>query len=149
MKKAIIILTVVLGMATTIFGQTKAQKEAKLKAQIIALDRSGWEAWKNKDVNWFKNNTTPEFMTSTGGGLSSKAEVIKSTPTECQVKSYVLDDFKFFILSETAVLLTYTVRQDAICSGKKIPAEVRASVTYVKRGGKWLEAFYMDATIDQ
>ncbi len=148
MKKAVIILIVALSMATTILAQTKTQNEAKLKAAIIALDRSGWEAWKNKDVKWFKNNTTDGFMTSSDGGLISKAEVIKSTPTECQVKSYSLDNFKFVILNETAVLLTYTVLQDAVCSGNKIPAKVRASVIYVKRGGKWLEAFYMDATIE-
>ena len=40
--------------------------------------------------------------------------------------------------------MTYTAMQDGACSGKIIPGNVRASVVYVKRGGKWLEALYME-----
>jgi hypothetical protein len=40
--------------------------------------------------------------------------------------------------------MTYTAMQDGVCSGKTIPAKVRASVVYVKRGGKWLAALYME-----
>ena len=40
-------------------------------------------------------------------------------------------------------LLTYIATQDGVCAGKAITPKVRATVSYVKRGGKWLEAFYM------
>ena len=53
------------------------------------------------------------------------------------------------MLDENAALLTYTAMQDAVCNGETIPAKVRASVNYVKRGGKWLEAFYMETPITQ
>ena len=70
-------------------------------------------------------------------------------PRDCEVKSFSFDNFKFVMLDENAALLTYTAMQDAVCNGETIPAKVRASVNYVKRGGKWLEAFYMETPITQ
>jgi hypothetical protein len=51
------------------------------------------------------------------------------------------DNFKFVTLDKDSVLMTYTAMQEGVCSGKTIPANVRASVVYVKRGGKWLEVY--------
>ena len=149
MKKILLILLSALTFGTTAFGQTKTSKNASLEKQIIALDISGWEAWKTNNVKWFQTNTAPEFMAINGGVISTRADVIKYTPTGCEVKSYALDDFKFVVLSENTVLLTYTALQDAICDGKKIPAKVRAAVTYIKRGGRWLEACYVDTPLTQ
>jgi hypothetical protein len=75
--------------------------------------------------------------------------MIKSKQSDCEVKSVLPSDFKFVMLNKKAALLTYTVFQDAICSGNKIPSKIRASVNYVKRNGKWLEAFYMESTISE
>lgn len=149
MKKTLIILLSALTVGTTGFAQTKMSKNASLEKHIIALDISGWEAWKNNNVKWFETNTAAEFMAINGGVISTRAEVIKYTPSGCQVKSYSLDDFRFVVLSENTVLLTYTAFQDAICDGKKIPEKVRAAVTYIKRGGRWLEACFMDSPILQ
>lgn len=149
MKKTLIIVLSALTLGTTGFGQTKTSKNAKLEKQIIALDISGWEAWKTNNVKWFQTNTAPEFMAINSGVISTRADVIKYTPTGCEVKSYSLDDFKFVVLSENTVLLTYTAFQDAVCDGKKIPEKVRAAVTYIKRGGRWLEACFMDSPILQ
>ena len=149
MKKTLIILLSALTVGTAGFAQTKSSKIASLEKQIIALDLSGWEAWKTKNVKWFQTNTAAEFLAINGGVISTRAEVIKYTPTGCEVKSYSLDDFKFVVFSENTVLLTYTALQDAVCDGKKIPAKVKAVVTYIKRGGRWLEACYVDTPLTQ
>jgi hypothetical protein len=60
--------------------------------------------------------------------------------SECEIKSYSLDNFKFLMLDKNSALITFTAMQDGVCSGKTIPANVRASAIYVKRGGKWLVA---------
>ena len=49
------------------------------------------------------------------------------------------------MLDKNAVLLTYTATQDAVCGGKKAPTNLQVAVNYVNRGGKWLEAMYMQA----
>jgi hypothetical protein len=148
MKRTLIILLTVLTVGTTAFSQTKMTK-AQLEKHIIALDKLAWEAWKNKNAEWFKTHTTEEFLSINSEGVSNKAEVIKATPTECDVKSFSLDNFKFVMLNETAVVLTYTIIQDATCGGKKVAPRARASVNYVKRNGKWLEALYMETPITE
>jgi Domain of unknown function (DUF4440) len=92
---------------------------------------------------------TEEFLLVNSEGVSNKTQVVKSTATDCDVKSYSLDNFKFVMLDKNTALMTYTAMQDGVCGGKAIPANVRASVNYVKRGGKWLEAFYMETPMAQ
>ncbi len=127
-------------------AQTKVSKEEKIKEQIIALEKSGWEAWKNKDDNWFQANTTKDFLSVNSQGISNKEQVVKSTATDCNVKSISLDNFRFVILNESTVLLTYTSVQEGECGGIKLK-KVRASVNYIKQKGKWLEAFYMETPV--
>ena len=149
MKQMIMILVIAIGALSTAFGQTKITDDSKLKGQIIALETAGWEAWKNKDSSWTRDNVTAEFLLINSDGVSNKAQVIKATATDCEVKGYSLDNFNFVILDKDSVLMTYTAKQDGVCNGKTIPANVRASVVYVKRGAKWLESLYMETPTTQ
>ena len=149
MKQLIMILMIVVSVSSVAFGQAKMSNDDKVKTQIIAIEKAGWEAWKNKDASWTKNNVTEEFMLVNSYGVSNKAETIKSTATDCEVKSYSLDNFKFVMSGKDTALMTYTAMQDGVCSGQTIPAKVRSSVVYVKRGAKWLEAFYMETPMAQ
>jgi hypothetical protein len=126
-------------------AQTKDIDEGTLEKQIIELDKQGWEAWKNNDPKWYIENTTESFQSISSDGISNKTDVVKGTPTGCQVASYSLTDFNFTMLDENAVLLTYTATQDAVCGGEKAPSSLTVAVNYVKREGKWLEAMYMQA----
>ena len=144
MKKKIMIMMIAIAASSVALGQTTMSKDSKVEAQIIALEKAGWEAWKNKDSSWTRDNVTEEFLLVNSDGVSNKTQVVKYTATDCEVKSYSLDNFKFVTLDKDSVLMTYTAMQDGVCSGKTIPANVRASVVYVKRGGKWLEALYME-----
>jgi hypothetical protein len=144
MKKMIMVIMIAIAALSFAFGQTKMATDSKVEAQIIGLEKAGWEAWKNKDSSWTRDNVTEEFLLVNSEGVSNKTQVVKSTATDCEVKSYSLDNFKFVTLDKDSVLMTYTAMQDGVCSGKTIPANVRASVVYVKRGGKWLEALYME-----
>jgi hypothetical protein len=58
MNKTIMIIFSFLFISSTIFGQTTKASIEKIKNHIIALDKSGWEACKNKDAKWYKKNTT-------------------------------------------------------------------------------------------
>ncbi|HEX2683844.1 MAG TPA: DUF4440 domain-containing protein [Ferruginibacter sp.] len=148
MKRSLIIAISILGITSFSSAQTKMTK-AQLEKHIINLDKLAWEAWKNKNAAWFKDHTTDEFVSINGDAVSNKADVIRSTPVDCDVKSFSFSDFNFVMLSEDAVLLTYTAKQDATCGGKKISPHVRAAVNYVKRKGKWLEAMYIETPITE
>lgn len=119
-------------------------KDDKSSARIIALEKAGWEAWKNKNANRFRDNTTDECVWINSEGISTKAEMIKSTQADCNVTSDALNSFRFVRLNNITVLLTYIAIQDGYCGNKKLTGKIRASVNYVKRGGKWREAFYME-----
>ena len=136
---------VAVGVSSVAVGQPKVSKDPEVEAQVIALEKAGWEAWKNKDAGWFQNNLTDEFLQVNSDAVSTKAEVVRSTATDCDVKNVSLDNFRFVMLDKDAVLLTYTAMQEGTCGGQRIPQHVRATVNYVKRGGRWLEAMYMEA----
>ncbi|MEO8649764.1 MAG: nuclear transport factor 2 family protein [Acidobacteriota bacterium] len=150
MKKVLMILMVIFCVSCTCFSQANRSSENKtVESRIITLEKAGWEAWKNKDTSWTKNNVTEEFMLVNAFGVSTKADTIRSTATDCDVKSYSLDNFKFVMAGKDTVLMTYTAKQDGVCGGKSIPAQVRSSVVYIRRGGKWLEALYMETPAEQ
>ena len=147
MKKLMMILIIAIGVSSIAYGQTKMSKDSN-EAQIIALEKASWEAWKNKDAKWYQTNTIDEAMWINSESATGKTQVIKDLAT-CDMKSYSLDNFNFVMLSKDVASLNYTAMQDAVCNGKKIPSQVRAIVNYVKRGGKWLEGMYMETPMTQ
>ncbi len=149
MKKIMMILMIAIGVSSVTFGQTKMLKDSKVEAQVVALEKQSWQEWKNKNGSWFQTNLTEDALNVSGGGVSNKAQIVKFTATDCEIKSYSVDNFKFVMLDKNAALITYTGMQDGVCSGKTIPANVRASSVYVKRGGKWLNALYMETPVTQ
>lgn len=148
MKKLMMILMIAIGVSSVAFGQEKTSKNNSVKAQIIALEKAGWQAWKNKDANWYQKNLTDDALSVHGNDVADKAQNIKDF-IGCEVKSFSLDDFKFVMIDKDAALITFKAMQDAVCNGKTQPAAVRASSVYVKRGGKWLNIFYTEIPLDQ
>ena len=149
MKKLFLFLLIAVSTSPVSFCQTTMAKKSTAEARVIAIEKAGWQAWKNKDVAWYKANVAADFLMVNGEGITNKADIIKSIPAGCEVKSFSLDDFKFVMLNESAVMLTYTAMQDAVCNGKTLPAKVRSTVNYIKRGGKWLEVMYMETPVTQ
>ncbi|MEO8073806.1 MAG: nuclear transport factor 2 family protein [Acidobacteriota bacterium] len=144
MKKIMMILMIAIAASSVAFGQTKMSKDSKVEAQVIALEKASWEEWKNKNSGWFQANLTEDALNISDAGVSNKAQIVKFTGSECEIKSYSFDNFQFVALDKNAAMITYTAKQDGVCSGKTIPASVRSTSVYVKRGGKWLQALYTE-----
>lgn len=140
-----------LGCATifTANAQTTITPTDKIEMQIIALEQAGWDAWKNNDPEWFKRNTAAEFLNISANGIATREQVIADTPNGCKVNSVSIDNYKFVALTANVVMLTYLAKQDGTCGGVKLPSNLRVTVTYVLREGKWLEACYMETPIGQ
>ena len=73
--KQLLALAAVLTMVGAAFGQTRGEADKTLEARIITLDKQGWEAWKNNDATWFKENTTADFVSISSDGISNKADM--------------------------------------------------------------------------
>ena len=146
MKKAFILLAVII-LSLSVKSQQRSAAELELKARIIKLEKAGWDAWKNKNSSWFRYNTTSDCVWINSEGVINKEEMMRSTETDCAVSLVALDDFKFIRLNTNTVLLTYTAIQEGSCGKTKLAPKIRASVNYVKRGSRWLEAFYMETPV--
>ena len=132
MKKIMMILMIAIGVSSVAFGQTKMSKDSKVEAQIIALEKAGWEAWKNKNAAWYQANSTDEAVWINSESATDKPQFIKDLST-CDVKSYSLDNFKFVMLSKDVALLYYTAMQDGVCSGKKIRQVAQCHLRQARR----------------
>ena len=149
MKKMLMIMVIAIAASPIAFGQTKMSKDKgnSVETQIIALEKQGWEAWKNKNISWFQTNLTEDALFVSSDGVANRSQIVKFMGSECDLKSYSMDNFKFLMLDKNSALITFTGMQDGVCSGKTLPATVHASAVYVKRGGKWLVAYYTDTPV--
>ncbi|HUR97640.1 MAG TPA: nuclear transport factor 2 family protein, partial [Pyrinomonadaceae bacterium] len=106
----------VISVSSAAFGQTKTAHGPK--AEIIALEKAGWEAWKNKNPSWYQANTIAEVVSINSDGVSDKAQMIRYL-SGCDVKSFALDNFKFVALGSDAAMMTYTATQDEFALGRR------------------------------
>lgn len=144
MRKTTLAVMLFLGAQFMSFGQSRTFNNEVVKSKIIALEKEAWSAWQNKNPQWYRENATDECLWVTAAGVSNKTDWVKTGASACDVKSYSLDNYQLVSLSENAVVITYTATVEAVCGNYTLPPKMRASVTYVKRKGKWLEAFYME-----
>src|SRR6185369_17255761 len=111
----VIVLTLV--FASCAYAQTTATpspspspKPAMSRAQsqraIIATEKKFWEAWKNKDMKFFRANLSADaVMIGPNGVADKKTSLTAMEGMKCEVKSYDLMDIKVsFLSSSTAIM---------------------------------------------
>ena len=123
-------------------GQTTTSESDEVKEHLIKLEKQSWEAWKNRDSNFFQDFLSDDHVEVGFGGLTNKAEVVAFVGSPvCTVKSYKLDRFEMKMLDKNTALLIYWEEQDTVCN-KRVPSPCWVSSLYMKRGDKWLNVFY-------
>ncbi len=129
-------------------NSAKPTAAAPTKEALMAIEKSGWEAWKNRDTKWTEDNYTDKGFNLSGTGRTDKATMIKMTTTQkCDIKSYSLSDDKLQMAGADVAILTFKGAQDATCDGKKSPATVWSASVYVREGDKWKAAFYAETAV--
>ncbi len=104
-----------------------------------------WDAWATAKSDYVKTTVSEDGINVSFTGAADKKQSIADIESgACKVKSYKFKDFKLSLFSPDMALLTYRVDQDAACGGQQLPPAVYASALYVKRGGKWLNAFHQE-----
>lgn len=148
MKRSIVALTLVAVAFTFTSGQVK--RNSSVEAEIVALEKRAYEAWKNKDKRFFEEHMSDDgqFLDPDGGG--GKAQYVRAIiDNNCTVNGYALDKTKVTMLNQDAALLTYRYTYDIVCGGKPEAGPLWASTIYVRRGGKWLIAFHQELPATQ
>jgi hypothetical protein len=148
MKPTWIAVLLALVAVTLVWGQ--AQNNQSVEAEIIALEKRGFEAWKNKDKKFFQDTMLEESLALYSAGVANKeqwAQLI--VDPNCTVKTYDLDNIKVTMMNKDTALLTYRYTHDTVCKGKQEPSPVWASTLFVKRGKKWLQIFHQETNAEQ
>ncbi len=143
MKRSIIALVLLTLVATFALGQMKGNDS--VEAQIVALEKRAFEAWKNKDRSYFEDYMSDAGQYLDFNGVGGKAQYVKAIiDNNCTVSSYSLDNTKVTMLSKDVALLTYRYAHDVVCGGNPEASPLWASTVYVQRGDKWLIAFHQE-----
>jgi len=118
---------------------------APTKDAIVALEKSGWEAWKNHDDKFWDAYMSDKAVGFGKEGRQDKAAIIKSlTEAKIDVKSYSFSDENLTMLSPDVAVLAFKAAENCTVNGKPCPKEVWASSVYVREGDKWKSFFYVE-----
>ncbi|RPJ59793.1 MAG: nuclear transport factor 2 family protein [Acidobacteria bacterium] len=148
MKSRLLAAFVVVCLSVISGGSLVAQD---VKSDVTAIEKSLWEAWKNKQTDPFRQNLADNTVGVSPMGITAgKEQVIKEmTASPCEVRSFSLSDWQVHEITPETVIVTYKAKQDATCQGNKVPADVVASSVYVKKDGKWLAASHFETPVMQ
>jgi hypothetical protein len=115
---------------------------------LMTLERSAYDAWKNKDAKFWDAFLAENFVGLGPSGKMDKAAATTAyTGSNCDVKGTTLSEEEMTHLSPDAALITYKVAQDATCDGQKLPANSWGVGMYVREGGQWKGAFHAEMPI--
>jgi hypothetical protein len=129
-------------------SQRVAENKSALQDTLTRLENRSWEAWKNRDGQFFQQFLSDDHVEVGFTGVAGKAAIVAFVASPvCLVKSYAVENFTLTIFNENTALLTYRAEQDTSCGGKAVPSPVWASSLYVRQNGVWLNALYQQTAI--
>jgi hypothetical protein len=143
MKKLSVIALLIFAGASLTLGQGTPAKQSALKETLTNLERQSWVAWQKRDGKFFQDFLADDHVEVGFSGTTNKATVVAFVASPvCVVKSYAVDKFELTQFDANTALLTYHAEQDTTCGGNAVPSPVWVSSLYVRRDGRWLNAFY-------
>lgn len=125
----------------------KSESDIKeVKRGLAALN----EAFHKGDAAAVGQLMSDDHIAITGyyGGLADKAAQLKGL-SELKLSEYRPGEMKITKLTTDAYLITYEINQKGTYKGKAVTPKCYASVVWVKRDGKWVEAFYQETALGE
>lgn len=117
-------------------------------AAMMAVEKSVWEAWMEKDAAKLQELTTPDlsFQNIYGTYFANEADTLKNwTSTYCDIKSVSVTDGDGTLLSPTVGILNRTGRAEGSCNGQKLPpVPIHGTSVFVKDKDSWKLAFSLN-----
>jgi len=120
-----------------------AAAAAPSKDTIAVIEKSGWEAWKNRDGKVQAEILSDRYIGFTPTGRATKAASVEAMSKQnCKVNSYSWSDEQFKMIGSDVAVLTFKADQDYTCDGKKGDTPTWSATVYVREGDKWKNVFY-------
>jgi hypothetical protein len=121
-----------------------AKKNGAVDQELVRTETGFFEAWKSKDVAYFRNHIPENGIFWGEYGTASRDQQLeeqKGSAQACVVEGYSLSDFGVLPLATGAYLLTYKAEQHATCGGQQVPVHMNGSSVYIFKDGRW-QAIY-------
>ncbi len=135
-------LLIAVAFATPTYSQP--QKKNSVDQELIRTETGFFEAWKSRDVAYFRTHIPENGIFWGEYGTASRAgqlEEQEGSAKSCAVEGYGLSEFSVLPVATGAYLLTYKAEQYATCGGQKVPVHMNGSSVYIFKDGRW-QAIY-------
>jgi len=131
--------------APTSNANTSASKSTMAAdAEVIANEKSGWDAIKKKDWEAFGKLLASDYLQVLDDGVYDRTRAL-SAIKDFDLSDYTLSDWKTIPIDKDAVIVTYSSTVKATYKGQAAPAgPFREAAAYVNRNGQWLAVFYQE-----
>ncbi len=147
MKKPFLLCCVALIAAPVCFGQGKLAKSDKSHPSewtISDLEKSAWEAYKNKQADAFKALMSKDYYGVYSEGVKTlDAELADMAKTD--LRDYSFADMKVVFPHPKVAVLTYKATVQATSDGKDISGTYNSGSVWIQHGGKWVGACHAEA----
>ena len=147
MKKPFILCFITLAaIAPLCFGQAKpakAGKSAPSESAITDLEKSAWEAYKNKQADAFKALMSKDYYGVYAEGVKNlDAELADMAKTD--LRDYSFSDIKVAFPHPKMAVVTYKAKVQATSGGNDMSGTYNSGSVWVQQGGKWVGAFHTE-----
>jgi hypothetical protein len=136
-----------LAIAPICLVQAKPAKEGKSadnESTITDLEKSAWEAYKNKQADAFKALMSKDYYGVYAEGVKNlDAELADMAKTD--LREYSFADVKVVFPHPKVAVMTYKATMQASADGKDVSGTYNCGSVWVERGKKWVGAFHTEA----
>src|SRR5213080_187036 len=148
MKKQFILFCMMLvALAPVCFAQASPAKQAKSassESAITDLEKSAWEAYKNKQADAFKALMSKEYYGVYAEGVKNlDAELADMAKSD--LRDYSFSDVKVVFPHPKMAVMTYKVKVQATAEGKDVSGTYNSGSVWIQQGGKWVGAFHTES----
>jgi hypothetical protein len=118
---------------------------APSEADIIAKEKSAWDAFKKKDADAFGKLVTADYIEITDRGVEDKAAAIADMK-DFDLAEVTCTDWKTITIDKDAVIVYYNATLKGTEKGTAVPSgPYHDSAIYVNRNGEWQAIFFQES----
>ena len=129
------------------FAQVSPAKPAESGSSektITDLEKSAWEAYKNKQADAFKALMSKEYYGVYAEGVKTlDAEVADMAKSD--LRDYSFSEIKVVFPHPKMAVMTYKTKLQATADGKDLSGTYNSGSVWIQHGGKWVGAFHTEA----
>jgi hypothetical protein len=118
-----------------------ADAHSPLTELLLDKEKSLPEAQKRKDVNFFKNITTDDFLEVAADAKVYTRDELLEALNVVDLQNYSIYDAKVIPLNENAAVVTYDAIVQMSVGDEHAPRYQHVSSVWVNQSGKWLLKF--------